>query len=210
MTGGASPPWRACCWRLGACVWIVDLLPKYNLIETQALHQISINFPVLAFAVALAIVTGTVVGIVPALRVSGVNLSDSMKLRGRLSTASARGSGVQRALIVSEVALALALLIGAGLIVGSFERLQAAPMGFNPDHLLTVRVPLVNYKYAPGLQPRFSTARCSNAFGRFGECGRRAWRTTSPSRDSTLRWTFPPYPTHPAARGTSFMWQLAA
>jgi predicted permease len=150
LTGGASlAGLLLASWGLR---WIVNLLPKYNLIETQALHQISINFPVLAFAVALAIVTGTLVGIVPALRVSGVNLSDSMKLRGRLSTASARGSGVQRALIVSEVALALALLIGAGLMIRSFERLQTATMGFNPDHLLTVRVPLVNYKYAPGAQ----------------------------------------------------------
>jgi putative ABC transport system permease protein len=55
-------------------------------------------------------------------------------------------------LIVSEVALALVLLVGAGLMIQSFERLETAPTGFNPEHVLTVRVPLVSYKYAEGRQ----------------------------------------------------------
>jgi len=55
-------------------------------------------------------------------------------------------------LIVSEVALALVLLVGAGLMIQTFKRLETAPTGFKPDHLLTVRVPLVNYKYSPGEQ----------------------------------------------------------
>jgi putative ABC transport system permease protein len=57
---------------------------------------------------------------------------------------------LQRALIVFEVALALVLLVGAGLMIQSFQRLSAAPTGFQPDHVLTVRVPLVKYKYAEG------------------------------------------------------------
>ncbi len=131
---------------------IVSLLPKYSLIETQAVHRIAINLPVLAFAVGLSLLTGIVVSLLPALRVSRPNLNESLKQRGGALGTSGRGSRAQRVLIVSEVALALVLLVGAGLMIQSFKRLEAAPTGFSPDHLLTVRVPLVNYKYAAGPQ----------------------------------------------------------
>jgi putative ABC transport system permease protein len=131
---------------------VVSLLPKYSLIETQAVHRISINLPVLGFTVALSLLTGIVVGLLPAIRVSSLSLNESLKQRGRTSGASARASGVQRALLVGEVALALVLLVGAGLMIQSFQRLETASTGFNPDHVLTVRVPLVNYKYPPGPQ----------------------------------------------------------
>lgn len=130
---------------------IVDLVPKYNLIQTQALHQISINLAVFGFAAALSLLTGIAVGLLPAARISRVDINDWLKEHGRTSSGS-RGSRLQRALVVSEIALALVLLIGAGLMIQSFERLASAPTGFNPDHLLTVRVPLMNYKYSQGPQ----------------------------------------------------------
>jgi putative ABC transport system permease protein len=135
-------------WGLAA---IAKLIPKYTLTE-PAVHRISINLPVLAFAVALALLTAITVSLLPALRISRPNLNESLQKRSRASGTSARGSRVQRVLIASEVALALVLLIGAGLMVRSFVSLEAAPTGFKPDHLLTVRVPLVNHKYAPGPQ----------------------------------------------------------
>jgi putative ABC transport system permease protein len=131
---------------------IVSLLPKYSLIEIPALHRISINLPVLASTVVLSLLTGIVVSLLPALRVSSLNLSEPLKQRGRTSGTGARGSRVQRALIAAEVALALVLLVGAGLMIQSFKRLETAPTGFNPEHVLTVRVPLVSYKYAEGRQ----------------------------------------------------------
>ena len=130
---------------------MVSFVPKYSLIQNQGLHRIAINFPVLAFTIAMSLVTGIVVGLLPALRISG-NLSEWLKQRGRASGTSAHRSGLQPALVVSQVALALILLVGAGLMIQSFERLAAAPTGFNPDHLLTVRVPLANYKYSAGPQ----------------------------------------------------------
>lgn len=130
---------------------IVNLVPKYNLIETQALHQITLNLAAFGFAAALAALTGIVVGLLPALRVSRVDISESLKEQSRTSTGR-RGARLQRALVVCEVALALVLLVGAGLMIQSFRRLSAAPTGFDPDHLLTVRVPLLNYKYSQGQQ----------------------------------------------------------
>jgi putative ABC transport system permease protein len=129
---------------------IVSFVPKYSLIQSQGLHRIAINLPVLAFTIALSLLTGIVVGLLPALRISGRNLNEWLKQRGRTSGMSTRRSGLQRALVVSEVALTLVLLVGAGLMIQSFRRLATAPTGFNPDHLLTVRVPLANYKYSAG------------------------------------------------------------
>jgi putative ABC transport system permease protein len=131
---------------------IVGLVPKYSLIETQGVHRIAINLPVLGFTVAISLLAGVVVGLLPALRVSSLNLNESLKERGRASGTSGRRSGLQRVLVVSEVALALVLLVGAGLMIQSFERLATAPTGFNPDHVLTVRVPLAKYKYSEGPQ----------------------------------------------------------
>ena len=131
---------------------IVNLVPKYNLVETQALHSISMNLTGLGFAAAISLVTGIAVGLLPALRVSSLNIGESLKEHGRTSEAGTRGARLQRVLVVSEVALALVLLVGAGLMIQSFERLESAPIGFNPDHVLTVRVPLLQYKYSPGPQ----------------------------------------------------------
>ena len=131
---------------------IVNLVPKYNLIETQGVHRIEISLPILGFTVALSLLTGIAVGLLPALRVSNLNLNESLKERGRTSGSGSRRTGLQRALVVSEVALALILLVGAGLMIQSFQRLETAPTGFNPDHVLTVRVPLAKYKYSQGTQ----------------------------------------------------------
>ena len=127
---------------------MVSLVPKYNLVETESVHHISMNLTAFAFTAALSLLTGAAVGLLPALRVSNLNLSESFKEHGRTSAVGAGGSRLQRVLVVSEVALALVLLVGAGLMIQSFEHLETAPTGFNPDHLLTVRVPLMSYKYS--------------------------------------------------------------
>jgi len=131
---------------------VLSLLPKYTLVETQALHRISINLPVLGFTLALSLLTGIAVGLLPALRVSNLSLSESLKQSARTSGPGAARSRLQRALVVFQVALALVLLVGAGLMIQSFQRLEATPTGFKADHLLSVRVPLMSFKYAQGPQ----------------------------------------------------------
>jgi putative ABC transport system permease protein len=130
-------------------------VPKYSLVETQALEQISINLVAFGFAAALSLLAGIVVGLLPAVRVTSLNIGESLKEHGRTSAGSARGARLQRVLVASEVALAFVLLVGAGLMIQSFERLEAAPTGFNPDRLLTVRVPLLSYKYSPAQSADF-------------------------------------------------------
>jgi putative ABC transport system permease protein len=135
-------------------VVIVSLVPKYNLVETQALNHISLNLAVFGFAAALSLLTGLSVGLLPALRASGIDISEWLKERGR-AAGGARGTRLEGALVTGDIALALVLLVGAGLMAQSFRRLNAAPTGFDPDHLLTVRVPLMNYKYSPAQSADF-------------------------------------------------------
>ena len=126
---------------------IISLVPKYNLVETQALNHISMNLPAFGFAAALSLLTGIGVGLLPALRASRIDISEWLKEHGlRVGAGKTR---LQGALVTCEIALALVLLVGAGLMVQSFRRLSATPTGFDPDHLLTVRVPLMKYKYSP-------------------------------------------------------------
>jgi putative ABC transport system permease protein len=133
---------------------IIRLVPKYNLVETQTLNHISLNLAVFGFAAALSLLTGILVGLLPALRASRIDISEWLKERGRAAR-GARGARLESTLVTGEIALALALLVGAGLMAQSFRRLNAAPTGFDPDHLLTVRVPLMNYKYSPAQSADF-------------------------------------------------------
>ncbi|HKN60406.1 MAG TPA: ABC transporter permease [Candidatus Acidoferrales bacterium] len=103
---------------------------------------------VLAFAVALSVTTGILFGIVPALRVSQIDLVTSLKQGGGQSGVGFGGGGLRDVLVVAEVALALVLLAGATLMIRSFEALYRADVGFRPDHVLVMRTPLPSPKYA--------------------------------------------------------------
>ena len=96
--------------------------------------------------VGLSLVTGIVSGVAPALRSSAVNLTDALKAgaQGALRGSCHRVSDV---LVVAEAALALVLLVGAGLMLNSFVRLVRVDPGFQSDHLLTIRVDLNLAKY---------------------------------------------------------------
>ena len=131
---------------------ITRLVPQHTIVDPHALQRIGMNLTVLAFAVAFSLLTGVTAGLLPALRLSKLNLNDSLRGSGRTPGTTTSGSRLQDALVACEMALAVVLLVGAGLTIQSFEGLTRAPTGFVPDHLLTVRVPLLKYKYAPGAQ----------------------------------------------------------
>ena len=103
----------------------------------------------LAAAAGLSLVTGILFGIVPALQLSKPNLANALKEGARGSV----GSGRQRlrsALVVAEVALAVVLLVGAALFIGSFITLMRIDPGFNPEGVLTVQV---SPRFEPGKPP---------------------------------------------------------
>jgi predicted permease len=107
----------------------------------------SLNLPVLAFTMTLAVATGVMFGLVPALALRRTNLTELLN-DDSLRTSPGRGTGRTRAtLVVAETALSLMLLVGAGLLVRSFARLQNVDPGFKSDHVLTAQISLPATQY---------------------------------------------------------------
>ncbi len=105
-----------------------------------------VDFRVLAFAFLLSIVTGLGFSIVPAWQASRISLNDTLKQGGR-GGIGGTGAGTRDALVVLEVAAALVLMVGAGLMLRTVAQLRAVEIGFRPDHLLTLRTTLPDRKY---------------------------------------------------------------
>jgi putative ABC transport system permease protein len=109
------------------------------------IDEIHIDGWVLAFALALAALTGILFGLVPAFQATGRELRDFLGQSGR--TATGGGERLRGALVVSEIALALVLLTGAGLMLKSFLRMRAVNPGFRPENILTMTVDLPDSMY---------------------------------------------------------------
>jgi predicted permease len=124
--------------------WTLYVVRSMNPGNIPRLEEIQINAAVLAFTFAISILTGLLFGIAPAWRALHVDLNTSLKAGGR----SGRSDGGLRLarnrlrglLVVSELALCLMLLTGAGLLIRSFVRLQSVPPGFTTDHILSMQV----------------------------------------------------------------------
>jgi predicted permease len=116
------------------------------------LNEMSIDARVLVFTIGVSMLTGIVFGLVPAFQASKPDLNETLKEGGRGSTGGARGRMIRSVLVVAEVAFALVLLTGAGLMIRSFLLLQEVKPGFNPDHLLTLRLRLPQTKYSDAAQ----------------------------------------------------------
>ncbi|MDE3136483.1 MAG: ABC transporter permease [Acidobacteriota bacterium] len=97
---------------------------------------LGVDGEVLAFTLSLSIVTGVVAGLVPALRASRPNLNESLKDGGRSNSSGMRHHRLRGLLVISEMALALALVAAAGLLLRSLRNVQSASPGFNPHHVL--------------------------------------------------------------------------
>ena len=103
---------------------------------------------VLAFTAGVSLVTGLLFGIVPALRTAKLDLRETLNEGSRGSTAGPGQHRLRGALVAAEIALAMLLLVGSGLLLRSFSRLQEVPPGFQPDHLLVADIPLSQTAYA--------------------------------------------------------------
>ena len=102
--------------------------------------DVSVDFIVLAFAVGITVITGVLCGVVPAFRVARDDASDTLKEGGRSAGAARARGRVRRALAISEIALAVVTLTGAGLMMRSLWNMNAIDLGFSPDNVLAVQV----------------------------------------------------------------------
>jgi putative ABC transport system permease protein len=130
---------------LGLAAWGVDLLITSAPDSIPRIQEVGVDARVAGFTALVSLATGLVFGLVPALRASRAPLNDALKEGGRA------GGGVHgfagRALVVSEVALSLVLLIAAGLLIHSFTLLQDVAPGFDSSRLLTFRLSLPESRY---------------------------------------------------------------
>jgi putative ABC transport system permease protein len=121
-------------------IWAVALLRSAGADVLPRLDEVRIDWLVLGFTALLSTLSAVTFGLLPALRVSRADLTGALAEGGWQTGAGAKGGRAQSLLVMSEVALAMILLVGAGLLLKSFARVQAVELGFEPDHLLTLRV----------------------------------------------------------------------
>src|SRR5262245_4727437 len=128
-------------------MWGTDLLKWLSPEDLPRVKEIGLDWRVLGFTMLVSLLTGLIFGLAPALRAAKVDLNETLKEGGRYGSESIRRNRFRSALVISEIALALVLLIGAALLVNSFLRLQRVNPGFDPHKVLTLRVDLPDYRY---------------------------------------------------------------
>lgn len=121
-------------------LWGIDVLRTASIDSLPTVAVIKLDTSVLLFTLLISVLTGVVFGLAPALGASKTDLNETLKESGRGAGASPRRGLARNLLVVTEVALSLVLLVGAGLLVKSFLHILDTDPGFNPDKLLTVQI----------------------------------------------------------------------
>ena len=120
--------------------FLLRLIPE----SLPRLNELSINWTVMLFALAASIAAGVIFGLAPARQAGRLNLANTLQVEGRGSKGSTEQTRTRRVLVVTEFALSLVLMVAAGLLLRSFWDLYKAPLGFNPQHVMSVQLWLPN------------------------------------------------------------------
>jgi putative ABC transport system permease protein len=133
-----------------------DLLVTFISSNLPALEPIGLDYRVLGFCLALAVVTGLAFGLAPAFQASRISLSEVLKEAGRSASEPRSGMLFRDLLLISETALAMMLLVGGGLLFRSFLRVRGVDLGFRSKNILSMTVDLAPSEYAtPNVQAAF-------------------------------------------------------
>ncbi|HEY0760964.1 MAG TPA: ABC transporter permease, partial [Pyrinomonadaceae bacterium] len=132
---------------LALAFWVVRALVVLMPKDTPRLEEIKLDYRVVLFTLGISLLTGIVFGLAPSFQAARTNLNDVLKEAGRGGGDGSRRLRLRNLLVVSEFALSLVLLIGAGLMVKSLFRLQDVKPGFDSSNLLTMRIALPASKY---------------------------------------------------------------
>ncbi|HKY05517.1 MAG TPA: ABC transporter permease [Blastocatellia bacterium] len=128
-------------------VWGLDVLVSLAPQNIPRLNEVGLDSRALGFTVSVTFLTGLIFGLLPALQSSKPDLNETLKDGGRKGAGGLRSRRSLSALVVSEVALSLVLLIGAGLMIKSFVRLQQVDPGFDPENILSFKLSLPGVRY---------------------------------------------------------------
>jgi putative ABC transport system permease protein len=144
-------------------IWATSLLVSLQPENLPRVQEIGVDARVLAFTFGVSLLTGIVFGLLPAWSASRGVVGEALKEGGRSATASGARQRLRSTFVVVELAIALILLMGAGLLIKTFWILRSIEPGFNPDHLLTMRVELPEARYTEvDKQTRFRTQALAN------------------------------------------------
>ena len=116
--------------------FLLRLIPE----SLPRLNDLSINWTVMLIALAASIAAGVIFGLAPAKQAGRLNLTSTLRVEGRGSKGSTEQTRTRRVLVVTEFALSLVLMVAAGLLLRSFWDLNKAPLGFNPQHVMSVQL----------------------------------------------------------------------
>src|SRR3954470_9277161 len=131
-------------------IWGLDVLRTVTARTVPRIAEVNLDLTVLGWTFVVAVGTGVLFGFVPALASSRPQLTEALKEGARGSSEGARRNALRSGLVVAEIAIALALLVGASLLIRSFVEIQNVNPGFNPRHVLTMDLSLPNLKYPKG------------------------------------------------------------
>jgi len=130
-------------------VWGLELLKRIGARTIPRLAEVNVDLVVLIVTAVVAIGTGILFGLIPAFASAKPELTEALKEGGRSSTTGARRNQLRNSLVVAEIALALVLLVGAGLLLKSYSRVQNIDPGFDRRNVLTAEIDLPDTKYPP-------------------------------------------------------------
>ena len=148
--------------------WIVARLPEYSFPHEADFH---VNIPVLFFSVGLALLTGVVFGLFPALQLARPQISQVMQSSTRKVAGTVRGKQWHTVLIAGQIAMTLLLMSAAGAAIQGFVRMMRIPLGYDPHHVMSVGIPVHDKTYttlggarellraAPGKNSRITRCR---------------------------------------------------
>jgi putative ABC transport system permease protein len=124
--------------------WIVSALPEYSFPHEADFH---VNVPVLLFSVGLALLTGVLFGLFPALQMARPEISQVMQSNTRKVAGTVRGKHLHTVLIAGQIALTLLLMTAAGAAIQGFLHMMRIPLGYDPHHVMSVGIPVHDNTY---------------------------------------------------------------
>ena len=133
-------------------LWGIDLLVAFSPSDLPRAGEVAVDGRVLGFTLAVSLLTGIIFGFAPALHASRPDLNEALKESSRNATGGAVRQRMRSLLVVSEIALSLVLLVGAGLLIRSFLKLESVSPGFNSENVLTMQLDLSGPNYKKGAQ----------------------------------------------------------
>ncbi len=127
--------------------WLLRALTTFGLDQLPRGYEIQLDLASVAAIAALTIVVGGAIGLLPVLRLAKLDVNAALREEGRGSTGSRQAAMLRRGLAVAQLAIAMILLVGAGLMLASFRAALGVDPGFRPDHVLTAAYAMPSVTY---------------------------------------------------------------